>query len=447
MSPFVGLIPQELIEDIKNNKCILFVGSGLSCQVKRSNNKFLPNWAGLLQEMLTYAIGNNVEFWGNSSDIEEMIKKYNLLTAAQELQDRLELSEMGDFLNGVFRDKKVKPTESHLTLPKIPFKAILTSNYDTLIESGYIINSGGVAPNIFTQKDLGNISSPLRKDDFYIFKIHGDINRLDTIVLGSRDYQKLFYQSPDYRQFLETLFSVHTVLFVGFGGTDPDLDNILERLSTIYSRTIGKHYILLPEDKYNFTEKRRLLLDKRLQVIEYKKDKTHSQVNSFISDLSKNFIKFRKRRKTKNQKYDVFISHSSLDNKIAKRINETLRNNKISTFYALEDLKLTDKIRTVTTLSNSISEMISQSKVMIIILTPNSMNSKGVGLELQMAMMREIENKINILPIVIGEFDLSDIPGYIYEKMFLKLSHNFGYNELNRITQTVKKMITVANNR
>jgi len=337
--------------------------------------------------MLTYAIGNNVEFWGNSSDIEEMIKKYNLLTAAQELQDRLEISEMGDFLNSVFRDKKVKPTDSHLTLPKIPFKAILTSNYDTLIESGYIINSGGVAPNIFTQKDLGNISSPLRKDDFYIFKIHGDINRLDTIVLGSRDYQKLFYQSPDYRQFLETLFSVHTVLFIGFGGTDPDLDNILERLSTIYSRTIGKHYILLPEDKYNFTEKRRLLLDKRLQVIEYKKDKSHSQVNSFISDLSKNFVKFRKRTKTKNPKYDVFISHSSQDDHIAKRINETLKNNKISTFYALEDLK-------PGTLSNTISQIISQSKIMIIILTANSIN-----------------------------------------------------NELNRITQTVKKMITVANNR
>ncbi|AGL00589.1 hypothetical protein Desgi_1060 [Desulfoscipio gibsoniae DSM 7213] len=40
-SKYSGIIPQKLLTDIKNGKCILFVGSGLSSQVKRSNDKNL----------------------------------------------------------------------------------------------------------------------------------------------------------------------------------------------------------------------------------------------------------------------------------------------------------------------------------------------------------------------------------------------------------------------
>lgn len=443
MDSFEGLIPKELIDDIKNNRCILFVGAGLSCQVKRSNNKYLPTWKGLLEELLDFAISNGVEFWGDPKDISSMISNWNLLTAAQELQDRLELAEVDDFLKKVFRDKNVKPTESHLILPTIPFRSILTSNYDTLIESAYTIQSGGVSQTVFTQQDLGKISSPLRKEDFYIFKIHGDINRVDTIVLGSRDYQNLFYQSPAYRQFLETLFSVHTVLFIGFGGSDPDLDNVLERLSTIYSRSIGKHYILWPETKFNLTEKRRLLLDKRLQVIDYKKDKSHSQVNAFISDLSKIFktIKPAVPKQKAKPKYDVFLSYTHKDEEIANRILDFLKTNNITAFLAQQHLD------SGTILSRTISERIYQSKVMIVLMTENSIKSESVKAEVNMAMMREFENKIKVLPITIGKINYTDMPMTLHHKMYFAFDNDFGVRELNNLLEDLKSIIAAANNR
>jgi hypothetical protein len=119
-----------------------------------------------------------------------------------------------------------------------------------------------------------------------VFKIHGHLDRPNSVVLGSRDYQDLLFRTPGYRQFLETLFATHTVLFVGFGGADPNLDGVFDRLAAIYSRTLDRHFILLPANRLNTTEKRRLALDRRLEVIEYDADPTHSQVGAFLRELA-----------------------------------------------------------------------------------------------------------------------------------------------------------------
>jgi hypothetical protein len=127
--------------------------------------------------------------------------------------------------------------------------------------------------------------SPFRLRTRSRFKVHGHLDRPESIVLGSRDYQDILFQTPGYRQFLETLFATHTVLFIGFGGQDPDLDNVLDRLAALYSRTLDRHFILLPSGRMNPTQKRRLALDRRVEVIEYLVDFAHSQVVAFLEEL------------------------------------------------------------------------------------------------------------------------------------------------------------------
>jgi hypothetical protein len=206
--------------------------------------------------------------------------------AAQELQDRLGTAALGEFLDRVFRENSVLPSSAHRILPRIPFRAVLTTNYDALIEGAYSIENGGSLPPVWTQEDLLFRPSPLRGTAFFVFKIHGHLDRPNSVVLGSRDYQDLLFRTPGYRQFLETLFATHTVLFVGFGGADPNLDGVFDRLAAIYSRTLDRHFILLPANRLNTTEKRRLALDRRLEVIEYDADPTHSQVGAFLRELA-----------------------------------------------------------------------------------------------------------------------------------------------------------------
>ena len=86
--------------------------------------------------------------------------------------------------------------------------------------------------------------------------------------------------------FLETVFATYTVLFVGFGGTDPDLEGVVDRLSTIYERSISQHFLLISEDELTSLERRRLLEDKRLDCITYERDSSHSQVVEFLKALA-----------------------------------------------------------------------------------------------------------------------------------------------------------------
>lgn len=239
-------IPNDLVESILKKECILFVASGLSSKVKRSNGLYLPNWTNFLKELLQWAKLKRVPFNANPDEILDIIEKGNHLLAAEELQELINPSEFTEFLNSIFRDRDVRPTNAHKKLAKIPFRAILTTNYDNLIEGAHAISNHGQIPKSFTPKDLSIHTSPLRGKDFFIFKMHGDLDRSDTIVLGSRSYGDLLYKSPNYISFLETLFTTHTVLFIGFGGQDPDLDYLLDRLSTIFSRTLNKHFILSP---------------------------------------------------------------------------------------------------------------------------------------------------------------------------------------------------------
>src|SRR5258708_35064129 len=151
-SGFQGLIPDELVEAVRTKRCILFVGSGLSAQVRRSNGVSLPTWAQFLVELLDWAIARKIRFWGDPEDIRSMINNGDLLAAAQELQERVGTSALGEFLAYVFRDRQVVPGVPQRILPNIPFRAILTTNYDSRIDGAYSMATGGSIPPVRTHE-------------------------------------------------------------------------------------------------------------------------------------------------------------------------------------------------------------------------------------------------------------------------------------------------------
>ncbi|MCK4734229.1 MAG: SIR2 family protein [Methanophagales archaeon] len=431
-SQFEGIIPAEIINALKANRCILFVGSGLSSQVRRSDGQRLPTWKKFLIELHDWTIANRIKFWGDPGDIKQMIKKDNLLMAAQELQDRLGTAMIGEFLNSVFGDKLVRPSETHRLLPHIPFKAILTTNYDSLIEGAYTIENEGRIPTVFTQEDLLTRPSPLHRDDFFIFKLHGHIDRPSTIILGSRDYQDLLFRTPGYRQFIETLFSTHTVVFIGFGANDPDLNNLLDRLSSIYSRTLGKHYILLPSGTMNPTEKRRFAFDKRLEVVDYIKDQNHTQVSEFLRELLVQVEREPEEVETyigiEPDQVRIFLSGSFKDKDSLTRIAQFLIENGYSPWLADEQIRPGD------VLTQKIPAAIESADCMITVWSKNSIQSDWVRHETESALVRELEGKMFIIPIVIGDIRS---PMYLMDKVYLKLEETFDSKDLRPLLESL----------
>ena len=434
-SKFRGIIPTELVEAVRADKCILFVGAGLSAQVNRSDGNALPGWSALLTEFLDWAITRQVRFWGDPEDIRAMIVKGNLLMAAQELQERVGAAGLGEFLDGVFRESAVAPSPIHRILPKIPFRAVLTTNYDSLIEGAYSLERNGALPPVWTQEDLSSRPSPLRGSAFFVFKIHGHLDRPNAVILGSRDYQDLLFRTPGYRQFLETLFATHVVLFVGFGGSDPNIDGVFDRLASIYSRTLDRHFILLPNhDGLNTTERRRLALDRRLEVIEYEKDVSHSQVGAFLRELAERVQKgptSTAEDARRSTELTVFISHSVADADVVRKIASVLAERGFRPWVADVELLPGDDI------GQMISEGLSASDAFIVLVSSSSLESRWVQLEIDSAVIREAEKKTLVIPILLDD---AELPTYLQNRFYLRLKKPFAAEDLGPLVKSLERL-------
>jgi hypothetical protein len=215
-------VPEELVDQIARGNGVVFVGAGLS------QGAGLPGWPGLLRQMLDWSEAHGVNL-ADRAELEGYIENGELLLVAEEMRERLGKDDFRRFMAEIFRAPGLRPTELHEALVGIPFAAALTSNYDTLLESAYTIVNG-VLPHVFTHADYPELSAALRSGEFYVPKVHGTIDRIETVILGQSDYRDVMHAKPAYRQHLTILFSTKTVLFIGFGLTDPDLLLLLDEL-------------------------------------------------------------------------------------------------------------------------------------------------------------------------------------------------------------------------
>src|SRR5262249_40449154 len=81
-------------------------------------------------------------------------------------------------------------------------------------------------------------------------------------------------------------FADYTIVFIGYGGSDPDLDNIIDNLASISDRGFDPHYLLVPVNRIPPAIQRVLLDTKRIQIIEYDPANDHEQVEAFVAELT-----------------------------------------------------------------------------------------------------------------------------------------------------------------
>ena len=99
-----------------------------------------------------------------------------------------------------------------------------------------------------------------------------------------------------------------------------------------------------------------------------------------------------------DQYYSCFISYSSKDEDLAKRLYSELQDNGVRCWFAPEDLRIGDKIR------HSIDKEIRIREKLLIILSENSINSEWVKTEVETAFEVESERSETVLfPIRVDE--------------------------------------------
>lgn len=265
-------IPGELIESVRARKCILFVGSGLSSLAG------FPTWPELIDQLVEKAKRSpNARLDG----LEAMEARRDYLMLAEFARDTLGAWDYVRLLRKQL-DRPFPPSPLHRLIAGTDYRGMITTNYDLLLEEA-VAQVRRRIPLAFATTNIVAMGDALFNPDLFIYKLHGDIRSPGSIVLSSRDYDRMILRNPHVRSFLFGAVLNHTLLFVGYSLSDPDFNLLLRELTLMFENYVPTHYALLP-DTGSF-EREHLLARMNIHVIPYDPADDHRQVVEVLQVL------------------------------------------------------------------------------------------------------------------------------------------------------------------
>lgn len=253
----------------------LFAGAGVPADCG------LPTWGTALAEL-----ANELESEGAGEYARLMrlqIAQRNYLQAAEIFgvaSNELTKDRKYAALRSVF-GKNAAISGRVVRLMSIPFRLVITTNFDTTIEDAYAAaheRSLDIFDN--TQEGLRAALAPERPA---IVHLHGRIAKPESLVLTRSDYAEL--QTWEwYRNFLRLVLRDYAVLFVGFSFDDPAMRLVLEATSEELPPNPAKQaYALVPASKReSFSDLRAW----NVSVLDYQSESDHEEMWSVLENLA-----------------------------------------------------------------------------------------------------------------------------------------------------------------
>lgn len=242
-------------------KLIIFVGSGISVDSK------LPTWEGFLDNFIEFCKGLANQY--KAYDIQSIFEKELFENAIEEkgknpvhvatvlkskmssLPPNLRTNIENDFRRWFFSlFANASPNAKHDLIVRTDYPYILTSNYDLLLEDAQKGIGSPYSTFSFFQKEMIAESVYLRRPA--IIHVHGQCSDivLDKIVLTSEDYIQIIKKNvPGFSFVIQSLFLNYSTLFVGYGASDPHLEDLIEEFSYFFNFPqtdhISKNYLVV----------------------------------------------------------------------------------------------------------------------------------------------------------------------------------------------------------
>jgi hypothetical protein len=206
-------IPPKLLEAIRRGRCVAFVGAGFSAPAG------IPEWGGMLRGVADHSKVSVAD----RKHIEERLKpkRADYYEEVAQLLQRILKDEFIPELAKIVGAAKVSKVERRLQLLNgIPFNAVLTTNFDSILAGD--LPTREVFGRIFDAERLGRSAhwaeSLHRRPT--VIKLHGDLASREGVVFSRVDYRQRLYEDPHYLNFLRSIFLYNTVLFLGSSFTD-----------------------------------------------------------------------------------------------------------------------------------------------------------------------------------------------------------------------------------
>ena len=232
-------IPDGLKEAIKNDELVLFIGAGLSWKLKNTEGKTLGGWKDMVSSMLSYL--KDKEYI--TAEEQQSCEKLGPIKALQRLENnKIDKRVIGKFVKRYFTLGEENDFSLQEKLYSLSTK-IITTNYDLAFEKPIKKLRKEKAYKGQNQK-----LSKLMGDPVFLFKLHGCITKIKSLVLFPSDYRKLYNNYDRDAAFTLLAFKFlifsKTFLFIGTGMDESQIINFFEEIKDIRRFYNQEHYII-----------------------------------------------------------------------------------------------------------------------------------------------------------------------------------------------------------
>ena len=266
-------IAERLANFFNRPNPVLFAGSGVS------NRVGYPTWAEYI-----ICLANACSQYGDQDSanlIRSRLDKKRYLEAASVFKTSTDIpvGEQWKALAEPFKSE-AQNLDRLDSLIKLPFGAIVTTNYDASLYHAYAKVFGKWLPSV----DRGQLKSVSQSRSYFIARIHGCCENPTSMVVDVSDYKNI-RKEDDYLDFVLNLLRTRSCLFLGFSFLDPAIDHVLGIYAERNGPTFEKlHTALVPSVDSELITK---LKNVNIETIEYDSNNAHSEVWRIIRQAQK----------------------------------------------------------------------------------------------------------------------------------------------------------------
>ena len=272
--------PDDLVKACLSNDCVLYAGSGLG------NHAGLPTWRPLVSDILEWAIKNQYVQKSFAGPMRASIRLGDPDSVADSIMAGLgtDIEALSKYLMKRYANPKGQLPLAFRVLRKIPFSAILTTNFDDLLERTF---SAEAADRVYTPERTEELSTAFSKHEFFILKLYGSLARPESVIFAPAQYRAVIADNLLFSQFMEGLFFSKTLLFIG-----ASLDGIETYLSGLKFRgteTVPRqHYVFLDVRGSAWQVKAEMLKRRyNITVLPFRASSDYQEVITFLEELAR----------------------------------------------------------------------------------------------------------------------------------------------------------------
>lgn len=273
--------PDSLVREIVEKRCILHLGSGLSCQSVDDAGNRPPSWSSLLRKLGSEVLDKEED----KNLVEDFINEHKFLDAAEVIKSKGREAEYIAKLRECYFVTRYLPSEAHRAIVEILPKILVTTNYDLITER--ILNDlSGLESYIQFDHTKDGLLDSVKSPHMLYVKLHGCAKHAQDTILSRSDYFKLRDKYSKFFDTISALYKINTVLFIGCGIEDPDINLILEN-NRIQSGGASPNYALVGSLSYAAKIKESIKSQYNIELILFEQEDAndYSQFEPFVLSL------------------------------------------------------------------------------------------------------------------------------------------------------------------